>query len=409
MLNTLKECEDYIFSGKAVSKRTSLKTMRKLMESLGNPQDDLFYVHIAGSNGKGSSAMMLSTVLVNNGYKVGLYTSPHLVKVNERIKINNKDISNKDFIRYTNIVIKKIKELKIEYNAFDIFTAIMFLYFKDKKVDIVIMETGLGGRLDSTNIIKRPLVSLITTLSLEHTSVLGKTIEKIAKEKAGIIKKDSCVVYYPGITSTNTIIEDTAHKLKTRVIKVNFNNIKFNKSSFDFEEYKNIKLNLLGDYQIYNACCVIKVLKELNLYGYRINNIEKSLKEIYWPGRLQIISKKPLIILDGSHNPQGIKTVIPFIKNNDDTTIVIGMYKDKDYKKAIDELLPYSNDFICVRPNNIRALDPMVLKDYLVSKGKNAKVSKSLKNTLIMLKKGSKPAIILGSLKLVGDIQKLLK
>lgn len=409
MLKTIKSSERYIFSGTSTSKRKNLNDMKKLMASLGNPEDALKYIHIAGSNGKGSSAKLLSTILVNSGYKVGLYTSPHLVKVNERIKINNVDISDKDFIKYTNIVKKKIDELKIEYNAFDIFTAIMFLYFKDNNVDIVVMEVGLGGRLDSTSIISKPLVSVITTLSLEHTSVLGRTIEKIAKEKAGIIKRNSVTVYYPGCSSTNKVIEDIAKKENNKVIKVDFKHIKRNKTSFDFEDYKNMKLNLPGDYQIFNSCLVLKVIDELSNQGFKIKNIKKSFKEVLWPGRLEVISKKPLIILDGSHNPQGIKTIIPEIKKYKDITIVIGMYKEKDYKKTIDELLPYCNDFICIRPNNVRALDPNVLHKYIEKNGRKSMVFDDLMKMFSFISKNKTNTIIIGSLRLVGDIKKVIE
>jgi len=269
-----------LYSLESVKFKQTLANMRLLLKKLNNPEKKLKCIHVAGTNGKGSVCAMISSILQEAGYKVGMYTSPHLKRFNERIRINNKLITDKDIVKYY----LRVKKHVTDQTFFEMTTAMAFLYFKEKNVDFAVLETGLGGRLDTTNVIT-PLISIITNIGLEHTEYLGNTIEKIAQEKAGIIKEN-----IPVVTAAEGIalatIKNASNNKNSKLIIINNKIIK---------NYKNIKLNLKGVFQIENAAIAaktIEILKNNSKIIINKKNIINGLKNAKWPGRFQFIAKK---------------------------------------------------------------------------------------------------------------------
>lgn len=311
-----------------------LKRISKIMELLDNPQKNLKIIHIAGSNGKGSTCAILEEILTKAGYKTGKFTSPHLFSYNERITVNKQQISDFDFER----LIKKINELdkkfNIELTEFEILTAAGLLYFNEKACDIVILETGLGGRLDSTNVIETPLASIITSISLEHKERLGNTIEEISKEKAGIIKKGCPVVFLKENKGYKTLYNEADKKegiiFETEAIPV--------KDGYILMNGEKIKFNLNGTHQGENLALALKAVEILNTIGFKID--QKTLKEalctVQWKFRLEFINKKTLV--DACHNPDGSRVLTDFLNGNfKDKKIkfIFGCLKNKDYKEVL--------------------------------------------------------------------------
>jgi len=379
--------------------KQTLENMRILLKKLNNPEKKLKCIHVAGTNGKGSVCAMLTSILSNAGYKVGMYTSPHLKKFNERIRIKNKLITDKDIVKYY----LRVKKYVTNQTFFEITTAMAFLYFYDKKVDVAVIETGLGGRLDSTNVII-PLISIITNVGIEHTEYLGNTMEKIAYEKAGIIKKN-----VPVLTAADGIalatIKKISNKKKSKLIAVDNKKI-------------NYKLGLKGEFQQQNASIAIKtieILKDNDKIKINKKNIENGLKKVSWPGRFQFIAKN--ILVDSAHNPNGFKTLIKELKNIDynKLILVVGFSDDKDIKTMSKIII--ADKLIITKSSNFKAADPKTIKRHF---NKNSimlgnqrfpastpLIIKNPKNALNYAKKiASKKDLILitGSIFLVGEL-----
>ncbi len=367
----------------------TLINQKALLKKLKNPEKELKCIHVAGTNGKGSVCAMLSSILTDAGYKVGMYTSPHLKKFNERIRINNKLITDKDIAK----LYLKVKPHITNQTFFEITTSMAFLYFNEKKVDFIVLETGLGGRLDSTNVIK-PLISIITNVGMEHTEHLGNSIEKIAYEKAGIIKKN-----IPVVTAAEGIalaaIKKTSNKKNSPLIIIKKNKI------------KKIKLNLNGKFQITNAAIAEKTIDTLkNNYNIKINkkNITNGLKNTKWPGRFQFINKNTLV--DCAHNPDGFKLLVKELKNinYNKLILVVGFSNDKDINSISKIIKNKASKTIITKSSNERAAEPKIIKKYF---NKNAIIINNPKNALKYAKKAAAKKdliLITGSIFLVGEL-----
>ena len=389
-----------------------LKNIKVLLKKLNNPEKKLKCIHVAGTNGKGSVCAMIASILADAGYKVGLYASPHLKKFNERIRINDKLITDKEIVDYY----LKIKNCKTNCSFFEITTAMAFLYFKEKKVDFVLLETGLGGRLDATNVVN-PLVSIIANVGIEHTDYLGNDIEKIAYEKASIIKEN-----VPVVTAAEGIglatIKEMSNKKNSKLIiitnkKIKYNYIKKNKikkrnNSFSINNYKNLKLkNLKGEFQLTNAATAIKAIDTLKqYYDIKINkkSVNNGLKNAKCPGRFQFINKN--VLVDCAHNPDGFKILIKELKNinYNKLILVVGFSNDKDIKTISEIIKPKANKTIITKSSNERASEPKLIKKYF---NKNSIIIQNPKNALNYAKKiATKKDLILvtGSIFLVGEI-----
>lgn len=378
-----------------------LNNIKKLLNKIGNPQKSLKAIHIAGTNGKGSVCAMLSSILKQAGYKVGMYTSPHLVDFRERFQINGKNISKKDLVYYFN----KIKNSIKNQTFFEVITAIAFLYFKEKKVDYVVLEVGLGGRLDATNVVD-PLVSVITNISLEHTQLLGETVEEIAYEKAGIIKKNKPVVI--GATgSALKVIKNVVKKNSSKSYLVK----KYKKinNTFNINNYKDLKLNLRGDFQIQNAALALTTIDVLNEhYNLKINkrNIKKGLLSIQWLGRFEFI--EPNLLVDCAHNPAAALTLKKEILKNKYKRIIliIGILKDKDYKKILSIITSITDKIILTKPPIGRASDPNILGEYLKEIKRDYIIINNVKKAVNYAKNLSNNLILVtGSIYTVREIE----
>jgi len=363
----ITNAEKYIHSLSKFGKKSGLDNITRLLNILGNPQDKLKFVHIAGTNGKGSTASFVASSLMEAGLNVGLFTSPFIEVFNERIKINNQNISNEDLEKYTYIIkeaIEKIDDEDYHPIEFEVITAIGFLYFSDKECDVVVLETGLGGRLDCTNIIKNPYVCAITSISFDHMQYLGDTIEKIAYEKCGIIKENSIVCLYPDIHPDAKKVALKASDEKNAIVYPSYKEtLKIKKTDkqniFDYKKYKDIKINLSGLYQIYNATLAIDILDNLKKYfSVSDENIKNGLEKAKWPCRFEIFERKnTTFLIDGAHNSDGILKYCDTVKNifsNKKIITVFGMLNEKDFEKSVERISDISNMLIITDVPSIR-------------------------------------------------------
>lgn len=416
-MKNYKEAIEYIESANSGLTNNNLDNISKVLNYYDNPQDKLKYIHVAGTNGKGSCCSMLNSILTNANYNVGLFTSPHLIEYTERFIYNNKEISKKSFTKYVSSIQTACNKLKTKLSTFEILTVVAFLYFNDLKCDIAILEVGLGGRFDATNVIVKPLLSIIMNIGLDHTTILGNTKEKIAKEKAGIIKQDSNVVVYDNDDKIINIFKRIAKNNNSSILVSNFDEIEIlkeglNNQFFSYKNYKNIKLSLLGKHQFKNAAVVLDACNKLIDLGYklRLSDIKNGLKNTKWYARLSILDSNPLFLLDGAHNPQCASALVeslPKLVFKKKIYIICGMLKDKDYKKVVKMFVPFAKEFICLTPNSYRALDANSLVNLISNYGLPANSANSISDAIKMAyKKASKNDVILafGSLYLAGDI-----
>lgn len=340
------------------------KNIEKVLELLGNPQDELNIIHVAGTNGKGSVCNFTSNALEENGYKVGLYTSPAIFSNSDRFQINHNNIDEKRLLRYYDDIKSLAKENNITIHEFDIATIIAFLYFYEEECDFAVIEVGIGGRVDSTNVIKKSVASVILKIGMDHMELLGNSLEEIAYEKAGIIKESGIVVYYPQEKEVNKVIEKEASIKNAKVIAPDFENIKDYEISrdshrFSYDGYE-FKLKLHSEVQRFNAVVAFEVLKELKIsFNISLERAIKGINKTTVPGRYEIVNKDPIVIIDGSHNPQAVKSLRDtLLKDFPDRefVFVVGFYKDKDYRELLDINSDIAYGIICCDSGSERSL-----------------------------------------------------
>jgi dihydrofolate synthase/folylpolyglutamate synthase len=408
-MNRYEDTLTYLFGLYRFGSRPGLGPIRKVLKKLGNPERGLKVIHVAGTNGKGSVCAVLSSVLKEGGYRVGMYTSPHLVDFRERIQVNGRMISKNDVIR----LFKLVKSKNVELTYFEFVTALAFKYFMERKVDILVCEVGLGGRLDATNVV-RPLVSVITNISKEHTDVLGSEIRQIAFEKAGIIKRNSLAVTNAKGEALE-VIKKTCRDKRSELIMVKKNARKIS-SGLDKQKvvYKNLQTDfpLLGDFQLENLNIALETIEQVRRFGFDppMQKIRLGLEKTKWPGRIEIAGKKPLFILDGAHNPAGIRALKKFVEKLDYRRLILltGMLEDKDYRRMIRYLKPLASKTIITKPRMYRALDPRVIgmhvKSNFVIRGE---IKDALKEAGRLAKKDD-AILVTGSIYLIGNVKEIL-
>ena len=334
---------NYIHSLGNFSKEATLERIKAVLAILGNPQNNFKAIHIAGTNGKGSVSAMLSKAFCLKGYKTALFVSPFIIDFCERIQINGEFIPQEDLCIYA----QKVIDTKIELTEFEFITAVAFLYFSQKKCEIAIIETGLGGRLDATNTMENVIANVITKIGLDHTAVLGDSVEKIAKEKCAIIKNCPVITSYNQPDSAFSILREYNPLMPNiNELKIVSSDISGNTYIYKSEKYKT---SLVGDYQIENSLIVIETLKKL---GFSYDIIYKALSQTYFPARMEVISKEPLVVLDGAHNPDGAKALAEMLKKYRPTAL-IGMMKDKDCQEVLKATLPYCKNAVIVSVENM--------------------------------------------------------
>lgn len=355
--------------------KLGLHRVSRLLDELENPHLKFKSIHVAGTNGKGSVCAFTASILKEAGYKTGLFTSPHLVDYTERFKINGKDMSRKKFTFYINrikSIISSYKKNEEKPTEFEILTAIAFLYFADEKVDIAVIETGLGGRLDSTNVIE-PVATAITNVELDHSDVLGKTRSMIAREKAGIIKAGVPLATSVDEGETLDIIKKKCGKMKAPLYLLQKD--PFSRKAF----IKKLNIPLRGEHQTKNASVAVAIADILNKKGFNITDksIKNGIERTVWPGRFQIVRKDPYLVIDGAHNPAGAqalrKTLLGF-SNGRKIILVLGILSYKDFKEIIRILAPAADLVIATKPMHKKACEPEVIAK---------EASKYCKNTVI--------------------------
>lgn len=412
---------DWIYQrGNSAGKRRDLSAIKALLHELDNPQDKIKVIHIAGTNGKGSTANFIANTL-SQKLRCGLFTSPYMVEINEEVKINGKPISDEEFFSYIEMlkpICEKLDNINLKNTYFEVMTALMFKYFYDKKVDVCVVETGLGGTLDSTNVVKKPLASLITTISMDHTNILGNTIEEIAQNKAGIIKENVPVFIYPQNESALNVILEKAKEKNSKVYDFKFSEIKIKNrgtdfNEFDFRGYKNIKTSLIGKVQIYNACNALNLLDYFKEeFDLDEDIIKKGIYESTNIGRLQIISKSPRVLIDGSHNKESIDALLSSLKLFEYDKLIVGfsILKDKDYDYIIEKISSIADEIVITSVDNPRAFELENLEKIVKEKFSNVKKIKDRKEAYEYTKSKAKANDLVlwcGSLYLVGEILKI--
>ena len=405
--------------------------MRALLEELDNPHIGLKYLHVAGTNGKGSTSNFLYNILKMGGYKVGLYTSPHLERYNERIKINGVEISDEDFIRLSKKVFCAEENIKTNFETltfFEFITAIAFLYFNKEKSDYVILEVGMGGLSDSTNVIleEDKLASIITPISMDHTQFLGKNIEEIAYQKAGIIKKNVPVFSSNKEKIVKDIIEKVSKENNSEVFTledVEISSININDSFTEYnmrfynDNLEKIKVNLIGYYQMYNSALSIMTILKLRDMGkmdISNENIKKGIENTFWAGRMEIVREKPKMLLDGAHNLDGIRNLtknISLFKYNK-LYIIAAILEDKEHKEMLKELSKYADEIVLVGIHTKRKTDPLILESEIIKSNVVVSIIEDLEDAIknVIQKTSDNDFIIVtGSLYLISEIKEILK
>ncbi|MCM8795702.1 MAG: bifunctional folylpolyglutamate synthase/dihydrofolate synthase [Candidatus Omnitrophica bacterium] len=399
-----------------------LKRFKDFLKLIHNPQNSLKVIHIAGTKGKGSTCAFLTYILREAGYKVGLYTSPHLSDFRERIRIlkpkgkNQKPKSDFEGMISKNELVDLTQRLKPQierYNQnskygtlsfFEVYTALAFVYFNQKNVDFVVLETGLGGRLDATNVV-RPLVCAITPISYEHTQKLGNTLSEIAIQKAGIIKKGVTVISAPQEEEAAKVIRDRCRQVKAKLRTV----------GKDLRLNKRLKINLLGDHQIINANVAVEAIKALGEYGIKISQetIKNGLYNTKWPGRCEVVAYRPSIVLDGAQNVASAKALRQTIKKNfkyKRLILVLGVSGDKDIKGIAKEFYHLADKIVLTKANNPRAASLEKLAQYFAHKElyftQNVKEAKT---KALNLARQRDLILVTGSLFVVGEFRALMK
>lgn len=401
----------YLYNLERFGIKLDLSNTISLTKRLGNPHLKFPSIHIAGSNGKGSVAAILQSILSAAGYKTGLYTSPHLVDYRERIRIGDELIEKNFILDFVDDLKEEISENG--YTFFEVTTALAFSYFANKKVDIAVLETGMGGRLDSTNIVN-PLISIITNISLEHTNHLGRTLPQIAFEKAGIIKNGVSTIASVEDQGVFQVIKNVCAQRKSPLSVIDMNafvsdtklsplpwgerervrgNLKIHKLSldqgiFDFGQYKNLELNLGGRHQVANACLAICAAEKLKEIGWKIESkaVRNALNHVNWRGRLEIFRKAPLTLLDVAHNPAGMKALVDALDElfpKKRIIFIFGVMADKDYPSMLKEICRKTKFIVLTRPDYKRAADPELLEEVVIKQNKPYQILPQIKQAYI--------------------------
>lgn len=417
---TYEEALEYIHGVSWTFCKPGLERISELCERLGNPEKKLRFVHVAGTNGKGSFCSMLDSVLRAAGYKVGLYTSPYIREFNERMRVDGKNIDNEALADITERVRPIAEAMTDKPTEFELITAIAFQYFYEAGCDVVILEAGMGGRLDSTNVIREPYLSVITGIALDHTDYLGDTVEKIALEKAGIIKDTSPILYGGEDDAAREVIREVARERASTFYDVDYKRIEnltstLDGSVFDFEDFNEIGISLLGLYQPKNATLVLSAVKILRKVGLNIptDAVKHGLSVAKWPARFEIICRDPLVIFDGAHNPQGISSAVASIQHyfgDEKVYVLTGVLRDKDHNFIAGELSKIADRAFTLTPMSPRALSAEDYAKELSSFGVDATPFPDIGAALLAAKAeakaNNKPLVCLGSLYTYCDLIK---
>ena len=414
---------EYIHSVSNFFCKPGLDRISELCQGLGDPQRKLKFIHVTGTNGKGSVCAMLNSVLCEAGYKVGLYTSPYVKEFNERMRVNGKNIPNETLARITERVKSVADKMADSPTEFELITAIAFEYFLEEGCQVVILEVGMGGRLDATNIIDSPLLSIITGIAIDHTAFLGNTIEEIAGEKAGIIKERSVALYGGEDRRAEAVIAAECVKMQSILYKTDYSELKINSmtlegTSFDYRARCDVKLSLLGSYQPRNAAIVLDAIDTLSEAGLKVSEeaVRQGLAKAKWPARFEILSVEPLFIFDGAHNPQGIDAAVGSIKDyfgEKKVCIISGVLRDKDFNHIASRLSEVAEAVYTITPDSPRALGAEEYARVICGLGVKATPCPTIEDAVRLGREYAEekavPLFCLGSLYTYSEIIKLIE
>ncbi|MBR5597482.1 MAG: bifunctional folylpolyglutamate synthase/dihydrofolate synthase [Lachnospiraceae bacterium] len=420
-----QEAMEYIDSCAAYGIVPGLESIIELLRRLDNPEKFNKFIHIAGTNGKGSTLAFISTALMQNGYKVGRYVSPTIVEYRERFQIQGKPISKAEVARLMEQVAVHADAMEQEGfshpTPFEIETAMAFLLFKEKKCDFVVLETGMGGLLDATNVIENTLIAVLTSIDKDHSAYLGESLEEIATQKAGIIKNNCVVVSACQEEPIEDVIKKTAYsKGASEIVFLNSKDIKkikygLQKTRFSYNNMEKVEISLLGSYQIKNAALALEVLNQLQRLGYQLKEekIRKAFIKTNWPARFQILDRKPYFIVDGAHNPAAAKELrssLEFYFTNKKIIYIMGMFRDKDYTTVIDHTCDLASHIITVsKKGNPRALSALELGEQVAKVNPMVTVADSVEEAVelsYLLADRDTVIVAFGSLAYLGDCMK---
>lgn len=380
---------------------------RKLLAAVGDPQNDLAFIHIAGTNGKGSTAAFLREILKEAGIRAGMFTSPHLIDFTERIQVDGRQIPEEDAARLGEMLLNL--DLEVHPTMFDYCLAMALLYFREQGCRLVILETGLGGRLDSTNVISAPLVSVITKIGYDHTEVLGDTLDKIAAEKAGILKPNTFMVSESQQQPAEKVLKDCCSKLGISCQFVEAEKIKAVDHGFSYKGKGSYRMRMLGMHQRENAMAAVFAAEALRIYGFEITDaqISQGIENATWNGRMELISKEPYLLIDGAHNGHGVHALAESLKElypDEKFHFIMGVLADKDYKQMVKEILPLAESVTTVTPDSGRALQGETLAEYIRSFGIFAENTEQMQEAFLQIRDKT---VAFGSLYFIGEIRKL--
>lgn len=415
------EAIEYIHSVCWKGSTPGLERTQELLKRMGNPEKKLKFVHIAGTNGKGSTAAMTASILRKAGYRTGLYTSPYIYRFHERMQVNGQQISDEELASITEFVKPLAQAMPVSPTEFELVCCIAMEYFARQSCDIVVLEVGMGGAMDATNVIDVPEVAVITNIGLDHTEYLGDTVEKIALTKAGIFKENGHAVVYRSTPSVEKVFEQVCAERHVQLRKADFEGLTLHSASLDGQRFdcgnrKDLLLPLLGDHQLHNAAVVLATVDTLIDEGWQISeeNIREGLRDVSWPGRFDIMRRDPLFIIDGGHNPQCIDALVKNVRDYLPGKTVIaltGVLADKDYGDMYQPILPYIQQFVCITPPNPRKLEATDLAAMLTRAGARATACDSIPAGVqkAMALAGPEGCVLcFGSLYTIGDIRDAL-
>ena len=416
------EAIEYIHSVCWKGSIPGLGRTQTLLAKMGNPEKSLKFIHIAGTNGKGSTAAMTASILRKAGYRTGLYTSQFIYRFHERMQVDGVEISDEELAAVTEYVKPLAQSMEESPTEFELVCCIAFEYFKRQNCDIVVLEVGMGGAFDATNVIETPEVAVITNIGLDHTEVLGDTVEKIAETKAGIFKENGHAVVYRSTPSVEEVFERVCAQRNVSLKKADFEGLRLRSHGlegqvFDCGSRKELFLPLLGDHQLHNAAVVLSIADTLMEKGWNITeeHIRQGLRDTRWPGRFDIMRRDPLFIIDGGHNPQCIEALVKNIRDylqGKNLIILTGVLADKDYADMYKPVMPYARKFVCITPPSPRKLEAADLAAHLRAAGAEAVACESiLEGVRTAMDLAGEDGVVLsfGSLYSIGSIRDALE
>lgn len=415
---TGEEAVAYIHSYGWESHTPGLSRVRELLRRLGDPQRELKFVHVAGTNGKGSVCACLASVLEAAGYRVGLNTSPHLERFHERIRVDGEEISDGDLGAVMDRVRPAAEGMPEHPTEFELITAAAFLYFRQRRCGIVVLEAGLGGELDASNVIETPELAALTAMGMDHAAILGPTLRDIAAAKAGIIKPGGTVVSRGGCPEADAVFRRVCRERGASLRELDLSRLTVRKldlggAAFDFAPWANLTLPLAGTYQPENAALALTALEALREKGWRVPEeaVRRGLAAVRWPGRFEVLRRSPVFLLDGAHNAHGMRAAAESLRTlfpERRLTFLLGILADKDAGEMVDLLSPLAERVFALRPDSPRAMDPAALCALLAERGVEARPCPSVEEGIGAALAAAGPEGVicaLGSLYLCGEVR----